>query len=123
MPLRFRRQVAGDAQNNCQLSSRSVDSIVTSNSAFADPDWDLYESVRDGACSASSVAGSGSSSVGGGGRGQGGSELALLYFRNGLASPHPLSPLPHSFRLPVPSDLAEAGSETLNDVFTYNIIS
>ena len=77
MPLRFRRQVAGDAQNNCQLSSRSVDSIVTSNSAFADPDWDLYESVRDGACSASSVAGSGSSSVGGG-RGQGGSKLTLL---------------------------------------------
>ena len=114
MPLRFRRQVAGDAQNNCQLSSRSVDSIVTSNSAFADPDWDLYESVRDGACSASSVAGPGSSSVGGGGRGQGGSKLALLDIQNSLTSPRlpsSLPPLPHSFRLPVPSDIAEAESE------------
>ena len=96
MPLRFRRQVAGDAQNNCQLSSRSVDSIVTSNSAFADPDWDLYESVRDGACSASSVAGSGSSSVGGGGgRGQGGYKLALLDIQNSPASPR-LASLPPS---------------------------
>ena len=94
MPLRFRRQVAGDAQNNCQLSSRSVDSIVNTNSAFADPDWDLYESIRDGACSASSAVGSGSSSVGGG-RGQGGSKLTLLDLQNGLALPpflHSLMP-------------------------------
>ena len=119
MPLRFRRQVAGDAQNNCQLSSRSVDSIVTSNSAFADPDWDLYESVRDGACSASSVAGPGSSSVGGGGRGQGGSKLALLDIQNSLTSPR----LPSSLLSLIPSACLSPPTSlkpSLNDAFSQS---
>jgi hypothetical protein len=59
--------------DNCHLSGLTADRALASDYAAADSEWDLYESMKDGACRTAVVGGgSGSGGTGSlGGRGGG----------------------------------------------------